>query len=96
MESLDRASRVNPESSAVYYYRGSTYRLLGQHERAIEDLNRAVELNPKYGQAYSSRALALTQLGKDANASEDIERAVELGVDRNTLTAEIEELKKSR
>ena len=97
LESLDRAITVSPGEPVPYYYRGSIYRLLGQHERAIEDLNQAIRASGEQdAKPYYSRALAFTGLGRDAEASEDLERVVELGGDRSTLTAAIDEIKKSR
>jgi tetratricopeptide (TPR) repeat protein/O-antigen ligase len=97
LESLGRAITVNPRLLEPYYIRGSVYRLLGQHERAYEDLSQAIILSRGGdARAYYNRALASTALGRDAEASVDLERAVELGVDRNTLTAAIEEIKKQR
>jgi tetratricopeptide (TPR) repeat protein len=97
LESLGRVITVRPGHPEPYYLRGSVYRLLGQHERAVEDLNQAIHLSGgSDARAYHSRALAFAGLGRDAEAREDLERAVDLGADRTTLTAAIEELKKQR
>ena len=96
LDSLEKAISISPRNPELYFIRGSTFRILGQYEEAIEDLNQAIDLDLNYTRAYHSRALAFANLGKDEEAYNDLERAVELGFDRNTLTAAIEELQKSR
>ena len=68
----------------------------GQIEEAIQDLNQSIEINPEHALSYRSRALAYTMLGLDAEAEVDLNQATNLGVDGNTLTAAIEEIKGSR
>ena len=98
LESLGRAITVNPGEPIPYYYRGSIYQQLGLYERAIEDLSQAIGLTlyRNHPGAYYRRALAFAGLGRDAEAGEDLERAVKLGVERATLTAAIEDIKKAR
>ena len=59
--------------------RASSYFLLKQDERAIEDYNQAIKIDPNDGYAYYWRGQAHSQLGNSAQSAKDLAKAEELG-----------------
>ena len=96
VEDFSIAIGLNPTMATAYNNRGSVYQQLGNPDKALEDLAQAIRLDPRNGQAYYKRALAHAQLGRDSDAQQDADRAEQLGIDRATLSAAIDDAKKSR
>jgi tetratricopeptide (TPR) repeat protein len=58
--------------------RGSSYHLLGQHEKGLQDRTTAIGLDPNSALAYMARGNALYLLGRYDEALSDLKRAVQL------------------
>ena len=96
IEDVGQAIRLDPEDSSAYRFRGLTFAVLGQHQRAMEDYNEALHFNLQDVDAYVNRALTYTYLEMDLEAQADIDKAVELGFDRALLEQWIEKAKSLR
>jgi tetratricopeptide (TPR) repeat protein len=57
---------------------GDSYRLMGQHDSALQNLDRAIELNPKLAWAVTSRGKTYQALKRYEEALQDFDRAIEL------------------
>ena len=78
INSLNEAVKLNPDYAEAYYYRGLTYKSLGQREQAFEDYNKAIELNPDFTEAYNNRGVIYGECGQPERALQDFDKAIEL------------------
>lgn len=78
VDDINRAEKIRPGDSDLFYLRGFAYRALGQHERAIEDSSKAINLEPNYAPAYSNRAFSYKAMGNISRAKADARRAQEI------------------
>jgi tetratricopeptide (TPR) repeat protein len=69
----------HPDNIESYMNRGTSFAMIGQSYRALEDFNSAISLNPKSSQAYYNRGLVHKNLGNIQNAHEDFQQAARLG-----------------
>ncbi len=67
--------------SLVYFYRGSTYVLKGDAERALADLTQALTLKPTFAEAYQNRVLIHLAKGNYSQALADANQAINLKPD---------------
>ena len=73
----DEVIKLIPYFEEAYYYRGSSYSYLGQHERAIQDFNKAIQLNPNYEAAYFDRGMAYQELKQYKKAIKDYDKVLQ-------------------
>jgi tetratricopeptide (TPR) repeat protein len=80
IEKYSLAIELDPNSAAMYSYRGLACNKSGRYEEAITDLNRAIEL---YGDAidYYNRGVAKNGVGQHEEAIQDFDMAIELNPD---------------
>ena len=54
IDDATKAIQLNPKDAFAYNNRGIAYRILGKHEKAIDDFNKSksIELNPNDAHAY--------------------------------------------
>ncbi len=64
--------------SVVYFYRGLTYLLKGESDRALADFTEAIKLQPALGDAYVNRAMLYRDKGDQGRALADANEAVRL------------------
>jgi Lipoprotein NlpI, contains TPR repeats len=58
--------------------RGISYRLKGEHDRAIQDYNQAIRINAKFAAAYNNRGIAYDRKGDYDRAIADYDQAIKL------------------
>lgn len=78
IESLDKASRLNPNNHDVFVNRGLARQALGDAKAAVSDFTIAMKLAPNFATAPLYRAQALAALGAGEDALADYARAGEL------------------
>jgi Tfp pilus assembly protein PilF len=76
----------DPDTSALYTYRGIVFATKGDHANAISDFNEAIRREPN-ADLYTQRALSYLQAGKLAEALADADRAVALAPEDATTYA---------
>jgi len=70
---INRALRLNPIPPSYYYaILGVAYRMIGQHEKAIEMAKRAVHVNPDYWPSYLTLAACYSALNRSKEAQESV------------------------
>jgi tetratricopeptide (TPR) repeat protein len=62
MGSLNKASRVNPDSAETYAIVGLDCAEFGQYQNAIKYYNKAIRLKPDYADAYNNRGVAYSKM----------------------------------
>lgn len=72
------AIELNPNNSAAWRGRGTTYDKQHQYEQAIADFDKALELNPNQVSAYNHRGIAYQGLKQYEQAIKDFNKAIEL------------------
>ena len=75
MSEFEQALHIDPDRADVWFHRGMTWGLMGDHGRAVADFNRAIALDQQYAEAYNCRGYAHFCLGEYRRAVEDLERA---------------------
>ena len=58
IDHFTQALAVKPNDAEAYFYRGTTYLLLEDFARAIDDLSKAIKLDPRNDEAFRNRATA--------------------------------------
>jgi tetratricopeptide (TPR) repeat protein len=61
----NKAIKIEPDNSVIYYNRGHAYRELLEYDKAISDLTRSIELDPNYSDPYLDRGIVFLDLAKD-------------------------------
>jgi tetratricopeptide (TPR) repeat protein len=63
----------------IHFFKGASYVIRGQYDKAISDYNKAIELNPRFAKAYVVRGYAYER-GKDQydKAISDYNKAIDL------------------
>lgn len=75
---LERAAELRPHDPGVHCCLGSTFRRLGQPQRALEAFGHAIDLRSDYAIAWSGRASVRQDLGDYAGAIRDYDRSLAL------------------
>lgn len=70
---------INAE--VIYFYRGTSYAEIGEHDKAIEDWDLAIDLNPNIAEVYHNRGKALKDEGQLDLAIKDFDMAISLKPD---------------
>lgn len=78
LDDINKAMRLKPDDSDMYYLRGFAYRALGQYQNALEDTNRALAMDPEFAAAYANRAFIYQALRNPDRAKADARKAKEL------------------
>ena len=78
MADLDETLKLEPTYAWAWAVRGETYRLRGEHDRAIIDCNEALKLRPNLAMALATRGAAFRQKGDFATALNDLRQAIRL------------------
>lgn len=65
------------KTADAYFYVGEAYRLLGQHDKAIQEYDLALEANPQFAPAYLGHALANLAQEPQAKVEDDLTQAIE-------------------
>jgi Flp pilus assembly protein TadD len=81
IESLRRATEIDPDDASAHHDLGYALFLLGETDEAIESLRRATQLDPDFAGAHSNLGAALAKLGKVDEAIEPFRRASEIDPD---------------
>jgi tetratricopeptide (TPR) repeat protein len=68
-----------PKTKAAYSYRGFSYFLALEGEKAITDFSRVIQIDPNFILAYYNRALTYKTMSNKSAARKDFEMAAELG-----------------
>ncbi len=86
------ADRRNPQ---LFYDRGFVEFTRGNYRAAILDdgFDIAIKLDAEFTEAYVKRGIAYALLGDDEDSQQDIDKAVSLGADRESIQAELDQLK---
>lgn len=77
----NKAARLEPENSYIYYRRGEVYRKEESYKSAIKSFQKAIELNPRKEAYYSSIAETYAAIGNNDYASQFYEKSVETAPD---------------
>ncbi|OHB64328.1 MAG: hypothetical protein A2Y77_12775 [Planctomycetes bacterium RBG_13_62_9] len=72
-------------TAPAYIVRASTYGILGQNERALEDYGRAIAVEPKSANIWAVRADFYRTLGRINEAISDVRQAMALSPDSPTI-----------
>ena len=79
IDSFDRAIQLNPQDSAAYAARASSYSNIQNKAAALENINRAIELDPNVSNFYLVRANLLVDNSQTrAKSIADVNMAIEL------------------
>lgn len=78
MTSFNQVLETDEDNLLALSYRGATFRILQDYDRALDDFNRILELDPDYALAYSLRGRLYAELNNETEAVRDVERAVDL------------------
>jgi len=73
IEDYSEAIRLDSESSASYFYRGTAYYFKNDYDNAISDFNEAIKREPKEPLPYYNRGLAYRKKGDEAGAKTDFD-----------------------
>jgi len=76
---LNKAIKLSPNNSKLYYIRGNTFFNIQQYSNAIADYDKAIEINEKYTDAYYNRANTYLLLDNIDKACSDFTTAYKLG-----------------
>jgi len=79
LEYLNKGLRLNPVSSVIWLSSlGGTYRLLGQHEKAIELYKKCIEREPNFWGSYGSLAVTYSLSGQEKKAKTAVRQLLDL------------------
>ena len=78
---LDKAEKISPELTYIYYNRGNLKCLSNKMPEAIVDYTKAIQLYPDYSEAYFNRGLVQMYLRDTEKGCLDISKAGELGIE---------------
>lgn len=78
IQDSDRAIKINPNYSNLYYNRSFAYNALNQKNNAFQDLNLAIEKDESYMVAYLNRGLLYGESGLIENAINDFSKVIQL------------------
>lgn len=84
MAKCNTAIQKYPNEAFLYYWRGTIYNSMGEHQRAIEDFNKSIELDANNAKAYVLRGICKADLEDKEGALEDYNKAIELSPDDGT------------
>ena len=75
----DLSDQKIESQTAVHYFKGISYAIKGQFDRAISHYNQAIAINPRFVSAYTSRGVAYAQSGGQYDqAISDFSKAIEI------------------
>ncbi len=77
----NKAARLEPENSYIYFRRGEVYRKEDTYVSAIKSFEKAIELNPRKEEYYASLASTYAAIGDSENASIFYKKSVETAPD---------------
>lgn len=84
MTKCNTAIQKYPNEAFLYYWRGTIYNSMGEHQRAIEDFNKSIELDANNAKAYVLRGICKADLEDKEGALEDYNKAIELSPEDGT------------
>jgi len=90
----NRALKIDPDSPDAYINRGILYSHIKEYDKALSDFNRVLELNPFHFHAYYNRALTYIAKGEYEKAIQDINKIKDMGYQCDSLSKELENIKK--
>jgi tetratricopeptide (TPR) repeat protein len=79
LESLDRATEIDPSYAHGWYNRGLILEEMKRYDESLESLTRATELDPSLAKAWLHQGRVLMNQGNSQAAAGAFERAVEPG-----------------
>lgn len=77
---LNKAAKLNPNLSCIYYNRGNLFALSGRFPEAFEEYSHAIALDPGLAEAYFNRGLVQIYMKDTRKGLLDISKAGELGI----------------
>jgi len=75
---LDKAIKLNPDSSKAWNYKGNVLLEMKREEDALVCYDRAIDINPEYARAYYNKGSALNDLKRYEEAIECFDRAINI------------------
>ena len=81
IEEMQKATALEPQMEAAFYFLGNAYALAEQYEKASEAYRQAIALNPKHTPYYSRMALVAEKLGNPAEVISNLQQVVRLNPD---------------
>ena len=76
---IKAARNKGDKLAEAFNNRGISYRLKGEHDRAIQDYNQAIRINAKFAAAYNNRGIAYDRKGDYDRAIADYTQSIVLG-----------------
>jgi len=81
IEEMQKATELDPQMEAAFYFLGNTYALAEQYEKAASAYRRAIELNSNSLPYYSRMALVSGKLGNSEEVIGSLQQVVRLDPD---------------
>ncbi len=78
IQEMQRATALEPQMEAGFYFLGNAYALTGQYEKASGAYRQAIALNPKYAHYYSRMALVAEKLENPEEVIRNLQQVVRL------------------
>lgn len=78
VEDLTRAIEHRRAFYEAYFWRGLTYYVRREYDRAVKDFDRAIEINPRFGDAYHGRGLVRLAREEYREALKDLDEVLKI------------------